>query len=211
MKTRTLLVAAIGFLLALNVQAQEEPKEYVWSWEKENKTRTVGLFMELNGAHTEILDRSAQFLGARIGVVYNKRLTFGFMGSAINYDYTLDELVNDGNYHMEGGHTGIFVGYMLPVSNWGRLHFSISTGQGIVMYRYDKAYAEERPWYQEIIDQENYATFEPGVEFSVKFAKRWWVGAQASYLTTSPIELLGADENFLEHYTLGVHIRYGIF
>jgi hypothetical protein len=211
MKTKTILFAAIGLLMTMSVNAQNENKDYVWSWQKEEKTRTLGLFMDLNGSHTEILDRSSQLFGARIGFVYNRRLSFGFTGSAINYDYTLDELVNDGTYHMEGGHAGIFVGYMLPISNWGRLHFSISTGQGVVMYRYDKEFAEDRPWYQEIIDQENYATFEPGIEFSVKVAKKWWVGVQASYLTTSPIELMGTDEDFLEHYTSGILIRYGLF
>jgi len=212
MKTKVLFLTAIFAISSVVLMAQEnEKKNYIWEIEKKGETKTIGLYGGMFYSYSEIMDKSAGYLGAEIGVVFNQKWAVGLSGAAINFDYNLNKVVTDGTYRLEGGHTGMFVKYILPFSDWGKLNFSVYSGYGTVSYRYNKEYREDLAWYQEIIDTETYAVLEPGIEFDVRVARKWWVGAKVSYVTTSPVEFMGANENFLENYTAGISIKYGIF
>ncbi|MEE4197803.1 MAG: hypothetical protein V2I54_09170 [Bacteroidales bacterium] len=212
MKTKGLFLTAILAISTVALMAQEkETKNYIWEYQREGKTKTLGVYGGIFYSYSEIMDKSAGYLGAEVGVVFNQKWGVGLSGAAINFDYNLDELVNDGTYRLEGGHTGMFVKYIIPFSGWGKINLSVYSGYGSMNYRYNKEYRDERPWYQEIIDTETYAVLEPGIELDVRIARKWWVGAKATYVTTSPVELMGVDENFLENFAFGLSLKYGIF
>ncbi|MBC7891776.1 MAG: hypothetical protein H7Y12_06145 [Sphingobacteriaceae bacterium] len=101
--------------------------------------------------------------------------------------------------------------YMRPIGKNMKISFSILSGAGLAMYKYDKDFAENRPWYQEIIDQETFAVFEPGIDLMAKVSKRWWIGLNGSYRNTSPVKLTGTDDLLFNKFNGGISIRYGIF
>lgn len=212
MKTRTIIILTIALFNISNVWAQtNDTKDYLWSYESKKGIKEIGLYGELSMSYSEILARPAGYLGAKIGVVFNHRWAFGWGGSGLWYDYRLDELVNDGTYHMEGGYQGLFAQYMLPVGERVKVNFSVLSGTGIAMYKYDKDYQESREWYEESIDLETFAVFEPAAEAMVKVGNRTWVGVNGSFRNTSPIKLKGTDEGFLNNFNAGISVKYGIF
>lgn len=192
--------------------AQDSPrKDYIWKYQGKHKEHTIGLFAGLNGGYNELLGKSATLIGYKAGVVFDKHWAVGFGGQAINFDHTLSELVQDGSYRLEGGYSGMFVEYIQPLGKNFKAGIGILSGMGVAQYRYTKDFAENRPWYQEIIDTETFAVFEPSVDFQARIAGKWWIGVYGSYRNTSPIKLMGTDENFLNTFNAGLTLTYGVF
>lgn len=192
--------------------AQDSPrKDYIWKYQGKDKEHTIGLFAGLNGGYNELLGKSSTLIGYKAGVVFDKHWAVGFGGQAINFDHTLSELVQDGSYRLEGGYSGMFVEYIQPLGKNFKAGISILSGMGVAQYRYTKDFAESRPWYQEIIDTETFAVFEPSIDFQARIAGKWWVGVYGSYRNTSPIKLMGTDENFFNTFNAGLSLTYGVF
>lgn len=212
MKTKAIFMTAGMVLFTLFSKGQnKDHANYIWSYEGKKKTTTIGVYSGLGYSYSEISGRNAGFLSARAGVVFNEKWAVGVGGSALNYDYALDELVTDGTYRLQAAYTGMFVEYIQPFGNWGKASISILSGQGLAFYEYNKDFREGKEWYEELIDVEEFAVFEPGVELGFRIMNNWWLTAQASYLTTSPVELLGQNKNFMENYTVGMGVKWGIY
>lgn len=212
MKTKVFITSAILLLATINVNAQESAsKNYVRQWQGKNKTHTLGYYGGIYGTYSPVDNRSAQWISGRLGVVIDRHWGIGIAGSMLNYDYKLNEVVNDGTYRLQAAFTGIFIEYLIPIKEWGKINFSWTTGKGTTFYQYDKEFQEIRPWYQEIIDVEDFAANELGIEVQFRTFRKWWVGAYGSYRLTSPIKLMGQDDFFLRNYSVGVSIKYGIF
>lgn len=212
MKTKVFIVSAILLLVIMTTKAQDQTsKSYVWQWQGKTKTHTLGYYGGIYGTYSPVDNRSAQWLSGRLGVVIDKHWGLGIAGSALNYDYHLYKVVNDGTYRLQAGFAGMFIEYLIPIKEWGKVSFSWTTGKGTAFYQYDKDYRENRPWYQEIIDTEDFAVNELGMEVQFRTFRKWWIGAYGSYRLTSPIELMGQDDFFLRNYSVGVSIKYGIF
>jgi hypothetical protein len=52
---------------------------------------------------------------------------------------------------------------------------------------------------------------EIGLDMHFRTIGKWWLGAYGSYKFTSPIELIGTEKYFLQNYSVGVSVKYGIF
>jgi len=212
MKAKTLIFIAIITIAGLNVSGQElSPKNHIWSYNGKNKTHTLGLYGSLYGSYSPVENRAAQWYGGKIGLVLDNRWGIGIAGSVLNYDYNLNQLVSDGTYRLQAGFAGLFVEYILPVSNWAKFSISWTSGTGSAFYEYNKEFRESRPWYQEIIDTETFNVNEIGLDMHFRTIGKWWLGAYGSYKFTSPIELTGTDNYFLQNYSVGISVKYGIF
>lgn len=212
MNTKVIIASTILVLSSVIVKAQEsDNKDHIWSFNGKKRTHTIGSYASLSGTYSPLKGDNAFWLGGRIGVVFDQRWTAGVGGNLLNYDKKLDELVTDGKYRLEAGYAGLFIEHLVPLKNWGKIGVSWLSGKGTATYRYDKDYAETRPWYEEIIDTEQFAANEFGVEFQVRVYRNWWLGAQANYRFTSPIELKGEDDFFLRDYSAGISVKWGIF
>jgi len=212
MKTKQILSMVILVLFAINLTAQtNESENYLWTMKTSKKTHEVGLYGSISGQYTELFDNSAFLLGARVGFVFNHKWVIGLEGHALNYDHKLTEFATEGHYRLEGGYSGTFVEYLQPIGNRIKLSAGILTGRGVVQYRYDKETAESLEWYEEFLDRDQYAVFQPEVRVYLNIGGNWWAAAEASYTTTSPVKLKGADEDLLEGLNYGLSFSYGIF
>ncbi len=212
MKTRVIILSAILFLLSVYSKAQEtENKNYIWSYEGKKKINTIGTYIGLSGSYSPLNNTDSYWLGGRIGIVFNQKWTIGVGGNALDYDRQLSELVDDGTYRLQAGYAGLFVERLFPLKDWGKLGVSWLGGSGITFFEYDNEYTGSKEWYEEIVDMDDFAINELGVEFQVRVYKNWWMGAHASYRLTSPVEMKGEDEYFLRDYSAGVSVKWGIF
>lgn len=209
---KTIILNLLIVFTTVGTWAQEKDAgNYLFTIKGKNKPHEVGLYGSLSGSYSETLLKPSGWLGGRVGVVFNHRWAFGWAGNALYFDRKLDQLVTDGTYHLQAGYAGLFAEYMQPLGKNLKINFSIVSGAGLAFYQYDKDFAEDRPWYQEKIDQETFHVFEPGVELMARISKRWWLGINGSYRNTSPVKLMGTDERLFNKFNGGLSIRYGIF
>nr|MDA3833196.1 hypothetical protein [Spirochaetales bacterium] len=92
-----------------------------------------------------------------------------------------------------------------------RLNFSLLTGQGIAIYRYDRAYTGSLDWYEEKIDEDTFSVMEPGIELMIKTGDRWWIGTTLSYCSTSPIQLTDTNQGMIDGVKAGISFTYQLF
>ncbi|MCF8304736.1 MAG: hypothetical protein K9I94_15780 [Bacteroidales bacterium] len=210
MKTKSVITAMLLVVTMISAQAQKNEGDYILAFGKE-KTHTLGLYGGLYGSYSEVQDLSSGYLGYRLGAVINEKWGFGFAGFGLSNDHTMRELVSDGTYHMQAGYAGMFVEYIQPIGRHVNASFSVISAAGLIKYQYDKAFAKEKVWHEDIIDQDTYGVFEPGIELQTRLSKNWWIGAYATYRTTSPIKMLNTEEDVLENYTAGISIKLGKF
>jgi len=209
---KTIILSAFIVLVGLCAFAQDNnSKNYLFTLKGKNKIHEIGLYGGLSGTYSETLSKPSGWLGAKIGFVFNHKWAFGWAGNALSFDRRLDKNVTDGTYHLEAGYAGVFAEYLQPIGKNMKISFSVLSGAGLALYKYDKEYAETRPWFQEIIDQETFAVFEPGIELMTKIGSHWWLGLNGSYRNTSPVKLTGTDDMLFNKFNGGISIRYGIF
>jgi hypothetical protein len=195
-----------------NLSAQDNmTKDYLWKYQGKKKEHTIGGYLGLSGSYTDVMGKPAGLLGGQIGIVIDKRYTIGLMGNALWYDYTLDDAVETGTYHLECGYSGLFFEYMQPIGARVKISLSVATGMGIAKYTYDKEYRDTLAWYQRTIDTHDFSFIEPGAGVLVKVAPKWWLGLNGSYRATSPVKLPATSEQVLNNFSAGVTVRFGLF
>lgn len=211
---RFIFVVSLVALFVLNFQVyaqDEELKNYIWSYQGKNKEQKLGGYLALDGLYHSLDAEPSGMLGARAGLVWNSRWGVGLMGQALWYDHALNEVVNDGPYHLQVGLAGAYAEYMIPVHKRWRMSIMLASGSGIALYQYDKEAREGKTWYEEIIDRKTFAFIQPTVEIQRHLGGRWWLGAELSYRSTSEIELEGLNSNFMNGFNPGVSVKYGLF
>ncbi len=201
---RMLVVIAIVF--ASDVFAQTDDS-YLF---KINDTQ-IGGYIGVGGRMTSVNSEAAGFLDGKIVGVINEKWGVGLAYSALHYDKGLNALVNDGAYHLNAAYGGIYVERIFTLSEDFKFSISITSGMGEVFYQYDKDYRKEKVWSEEIIDKTTFAVFEPAIEFGYNFAGNYWIGIMGSFRNTSPLELIGADEQLFQKFTGGISVKYGLF
>jgi hypothetical protein len=212
MKTKMMLAAILFSTFGFAAMAQEKTvKDFIWKYDGKKKEHTIGIYGGLSGSYTEVMGKTAGWAGARLGVVFDKRFTVGLAGYGLCFDHTLNSLVNDGTYRLESGYAGAYFEYMLPVGNRVRFGFSLLLGEGLAKFTYDKEFRDDKPWYQQTIDQHYYAVTEPGVEVLFRIAPKWWLGLNGSYRLTSPVELRQTSDDLFNKFNAGVSVRFGLF
>lgn len=211
-KYSILMTGAFMFLaIQLSIAQNNELKNYIWRYDGKKKEQRLGGFLALSGLYHNLDGQNTGVLGARGGLVWNSRWGLGITGQALWYDKALSEIVSDGTYHLQAGMAGLYVSYMIPVREKWRINFMLASGTGMALYQYDKEFRDGRPWYEEIIDRETFSFFQPTVELKRHIGGRWWLGAEISYRTTSPVELENTPEDFLSGVNPGISITYGLF
>jgi hypothetical protein len=209
---KTLLISTVILFSGLAAMAQDAPNNKpLFSFEGKKRTHHIGAMGELYSGFSDVMAKPATWYGAKVGFVVNQSWTIGVAGNVLNYDHTLAELVNDGEYRLEAGYQGMYVEWMKTFNNRFMVNLSLTTGMGLAKYQYTKDFAENRPWYEEIIDQEVFSVFEPGAAVMVRAGGRWWLGLNCTARNTSPIKLQGTSEKFLQSANVGLSVRYGIF
>lgn len=215
MKGKYVMLTLMVALMSLTVQSQEPIKEgskdYVWSYQGNKKEHTFGVYGSVSGSYSEVLDKPTVWFGAKVGMVIDKKWGIGLSANVLDYDRTLNVVVSDGTYHLESAYTAMFVEHIIPIKKWGKIHLSCLSGMGQALYRYDKDFRENRPWYEEIIDTEKFTVDELGAEFNVRVKKNWWLGSQINYRFTSKINLMGTENDFLNKTSYGLTVKYGIY
>lgn len=204
MKIKLLTLALI--LLTIVTFGQERENHFA-TW---GNTK-IGGYVELNGRATEVGDETYPVFGARAVLVFNGKWGLGVTGSAFDYDESLSALVDDGTYRLEAAYGGFFVERIFSINENFKLALSIGTGYGMAQYRYEKEYRKDKRWTEEFIDVVQFAFFEPGIEIEHRIAGNFWIGAAGSFRNTSPLELIGTDDGFLQSWSAGLSVKYGIF
>lgn len=203
---KTALLTFSIFLLSVLTFGQER-ENYFATW----SDTEIGGYVELNGRATEIGADTYSILGAKAVLVLNGKWGLGVTGSAFNYDETLSALVDDGTYRLEAAYGGFFVERIFSINENFKLSLSIGTGAGTAQYRYEKDYRKEKRWTDEYIDVVQFAFFEPGIEIEHRIAGNFWIGAAGTFRNTSPLELLGTEDDFLQSWSAGLSVKYGIY
>lgn len=171
----------------------------------------IGGYVALGGRASSISGDRAGWLDGRVVVVLNGKWGIGLAGSALNYDYSLDKLVDDGTYRLEAGYAGLYVERIFQVSEDFKITLAVTSGYGTALYRYDKKYRKEKRWSEEIIDQVQFHVFEPALEIDYRITGNVWVALNASIRNTSPVELIGSTDKMLQKPGIGLSFKYGIF
>mgnify|MGYP006279875833 CR=1 FL=1 len=211
MKRKAFLLLALVALIAMESEAQQNQETYLHTWEGRERTHTIGFYAGLYGSYAEICHEPSYWLGYRAGLVINSNWGFGLAGYAMNFDRKLTGLVTEGTYHLLGGYQGMYAEFIQPIGNRARVNFSLLYGRGIVYYQYDRDFREVHGLENGIIDKDHYMVLEPGIELQFRLAGKCWFGLHSSLRTTSPVKLIGVDSDFMEEFTTGISIKYGIF
>ncbi|MCB0282388.1 MAG: hypothetical protein H6627_00735 [Calditrichae bacterium] len=196
----------ITLLIASFVFGGENPQYFTTF----NNTE-IGGYVALGGRASSLSGDRAGWLDGRAVVVLNGKWGIGIAGSALNYDYTLDKLVNDGTYRLEAGYAGLYVERIFSVNEDFKITIAVTSGYGTALYRYDKEYRKEKKWSEEIIDQVQFHVFEPAIEIDYRITGNVWVALNGSIRNTSPLELLGSTNKMLQKPGIGLSFKYGIF
>ncbi len=212
MNTKRILIVAVLMVMAIVMNAQEnQRKDHLWTIKGKKKTHEVGMYASLSGNYTEIFGDPSFWLGAKVGVVFNQRWTIGFEAQGLDYEHDLTKLTDGALYRLEAGYAGMYIEFLQPIGDFMKIGVNVMSGQGVAQYRYKSAYREELEWYEEFIDRDDFAIFKPGAGFFVRVAGNWWAGVEASYTTTSPVQLKDTKQNFLENVNAGLSVTWGVF
>lgn len=201
---------AIFFLMAGCAFSQITDKNKLFSMTLGESTYNFGAYISLSGQYTRVDKDDAGMTGIRAGLVLENGWAIGVSANGLLYDKGLTKLVQNGSYHLNAGYGTLFIEKTFHLSAIQKLSVSVASGMGRADYRYDKDYRDNLEWYQEYIDVETFAVFEPAIEYSFNIGKNFWIGATASYRFTSPLKLKGSDEFIFREGNYGITIRYGI-
>lgn len=205
MKSR--LFALLLLAMAVTLNAQSGRKDHFMTIDGVN----LGGYISVGGKYTTYNSKAAGLLDLRAAVTFKNGWGVGIGASGLDYDKSLSALVNDGTYHVEAGYVGMFVEKMFSVTDDFKISLSVLMAGGLMKYRYDSEYRKEKVWYEETIDQTDFFVTEPALEIQHRIFGNWWLGVTGSFRNTSPIKLIGTDEDVLKKFAGGVTIKYGVF
>ena len=199
------LTLLISFLMTISLFAQNDDNYLL----KIDDTE-IGGYIGLNTRYTNVDSKPAGFLDIKLAVVIDHNWAVGIIGSGLYYDRKLTKLVDDGTYHLNAAYGAIFVERIFNIGDGLRLSLGIATGSGTAFYKYDNEYEKEKVWTEEIIDLNTFAVFEPSIELQYQISDNWHLGIMTSYRNTSPLKLIGTDDNMLRNLAGGISVKWGI-
>lgn len=205
MKTKLLIVFAL--LLSTAIYAQKE-NNYLF---KINETKVGGYIGAGARYSTTINSADAGFYDIKAALVFDGIWAIGISGSGYHHEKALNEIVEDGTYRLHVNYGVIFIERIIALNDDFSISLSLSSGVGTAFYQYDKEFRKDKVWSEEIIDQTTVYIFEPGVDFQYRISGNWWIGINAAYRNTSPVELVNTEEDFLRKFSAGVNFKWGIF
>lgn len=204
MKTKILMITC---LLTVTSFAQVNNDNYLFNI---RETR-IGGYVSLGARYTTSLNEDPATFGDVKGVlVFKGGWGLGLVGSGLYYHKTMSNLVNDGTYHFNASYGAIYVEKIFDLNKDFKLSVSVASGSGTAFLQYDKNFQKDKKWTEEIIDQTIFYIFEPGLEFQYRISGNWWVSAYGTYRNTSPLNLIGADEDLFRKFSAGISFKWGI-
>ncbi len=206
MKTRIFIISSL-LCFATAVFGQESKNNYIWTLDQNQ----IGAYAGISGRSASVMSDNSGFLDARFGVVFNGKWTIGLTGSALAHDKKLDELVDDGQYHLYASYGGLFVERIFSVTDDLKFSVMIMSGQGTAYYQYDKEYRKDKVWSEEVIDKTTFGVQELSIEIQHRVFDNFWLGVTGSIRNTSPVELIGTSDGLFKKPGVGMTIKYGIF
>ncbi len=194
-------------VVVLTTRCYSENNMEIADQQQKNMRWNFGLTTKVS----QIESKTNVWLGISGAYKISNCLEIGLKGEALHYDYKLNKLDAQKSYHLQSAHIGFFADWH-PFGT-GDIHFSIPLyfGQGEISYIYDKEYRKELLWKDEIIDKTNYHIWQLGIELEAKISAKFSLAVNISYLSSSPIEMLGTDENILNQFQGGLSLKYNIF
>ncbi len=160
---------------------------------------------------SSVFSQAAGFADVKAAAVVDGSWGIGLMGSGLYYDKKLSALTPDGTYHLYAGYGGLFVEKYFPLGDRVKLSVSIMSGVGEAYYQYDKQYRKGKLWYEETIDKATFYVLEPGMGIDFRVSNTIWLGVTGSYRSTSPLSMVGTDDNLLQKLNGGVSLKWGVF
>ncbi len=173
--------------------------------------RHMNAYIGVGGHMTSLENRTTGLATAKFAFTINDKWALGLLGAAFLHDRTLDELVDDGTYHFFASYGGMFIERTFTLTNRFDFSLAIMTGQGQASYEYDNEYRQEKVWTEETIDRTTFGVQELSAQVSYRVTERFQIGVNASYRHTSPLYLIGTDENMLKAPNVGLNLSYSLF
>lgn len=194
-------------ILILSITGFAQEKDYLF---KIGETEFGG-YLGFTGKFTNVADDPAGFADIKAGLTFSDTWAAGLFVSGLYYDKKLDNLVNDGTYHLYLSYGGIFVEKYFPLNNNITLAVCIQSGGGEAYYQYDKDYRKEKRWSEEVIDRTTFHVLEPGIELLYHIGENYRLGISGSYRSGSPLELISTDNELIHNFNGGISFKWGIF
>lgn len=203
---KKIMIQTIAFLFALNLFAQTENQGFE-NYNMSNQRWNLGLSMK----GSSIDSKAAAWLGVNASYKISDKIELGLKAEGLSYDRKLNELDKDKSYHLQAGHAGVFLDW--HPFGIGDYHFSlpIYMGTGEISYIYDRKYRKDMKWADEIIDKDLFAVWQLGAEFEARFYNHWSLTINCDYRASSPIKMLGAEEDILNNFNAGISFKYNFF
>ncbi len=124
-------------------------------------------------------------------------LDLGFTLRGLSHgDKMYDDAAGDG-YHLEAGYGALLVRPKFRLSDRWEIALPLESGNGILMYRYNHEYQEEKVWTEEILDQVTFAVYSAGLETRFLLGDRFAISAAGGYRVTGPLRTPFADDDEL--------------
>lgn len=181
---RILIAMTVLLLVAAGAALANETERYPWS---------AGIVV---GGGTGDGDALAS-LGASVSREVAGWLDLGISLTAFSKtgEHPEDEVGR--SYHLESGYGALLLRPKLQLTDWMELALPIETGSGTLIYRYDREYAEELRWDDEMLDVLTYGYYSIGLEGSFRLGERYAASIAGGYQTTSPLRTDLAESNEL--------------
>ncbi|MBN1541114.1 hypothetical protein JW992_03140 [candidate division KSB1 bacterium] len=172
--------------------------------------REFGVYVGVGGRSSSVFSQNAGYLDLKGAVMLNDKWNIGLTCSGLWYDKALDQLVDDGTYHLYVAYGGLFVERLFTLNSNLRLVFSLMSGTGEAYYQYDRDYRKDKVWSEEVIDKASFGVQEVGIEIQQRLSKRLWLGVTGTYRNTSPLELIDTDKDLLKNAGAGIMLKYDL-
>ncbi len=218
MKKLLTLALAILFIIPAIAQEKEGEKEK----EKDPRDDINTLFSRVEVDFTggfigpelkvgNVYDDNALFVGGRMGVILNRKISFGLGGYGLvsRSSFDVNEITQEPKIRIGMGYGGLVTEYILFSNK--TVHFTIPVlvgAGGITLYEDDGDFWDD-DWYS--VDNSAAFVVEPGVNVELNLTKYFRLHAGASYRYFYGTDLLYVKDEDLSDLTFNFGVKFGFF
>lgn len=112
-----------------------------------------------------------------------------------------------GDYHTEIGWSYLGFRPYLTLGNRVELGLSLSSGMGLVQYRYNRELQEELTWTEEYLDRVDVAVTTLAADMVVLLPRGWEAGIEGGWRFSSPLETPYGEKGDLSSWFGGLRIN----
>ncbi|MEM8893252.1 MAG: hypothetical protein AAGC88_01665 [Bacteroidota bacterium] len=178
-----------------------------------NRENDLSGFGSIDFKITELVDSRAMILGARAGLVVNRRFLFGLAGYGIATNLEFDGNPDSGQIRplqLYGGYAGMLLGGMIAPQKMIHFSFPVLLGAGGVEVSDENFFP--RPSDSDYsIERSAFFVIEPGVELEINVTRVLRLAVGGSYRWVSGSDLSTLSDNDLTNWAGNFAIRFGGF